>query len=972
MRWYGGGHGLQTLRLGLALVSCSIAALGGSTLSTLAATCAINDVGISTGPVTNTGAINCINIQSSTVSGDVTNAASGTISAFGVPSQDGITITNTSSIAGSVSNGGTITASNSGINVNGVVSGGAVNSGTISAFNAIDIGASTFSGGIRNSGTFLTGGDAIVAGVVSNFSGGINNTGTITAGTTGAGSNAILLISDSTFSGGIINSGNLSANGDVIDVGNVSVYSGGIVNSGSITSTAGAGISLDTGVSFSGGISNTGVISTAGNGIVVSFLSTFSGGISNSGIITTVGDGIAVSNVSTFGGNITNSGTITATTGIFIGNSVSFAAGGAIVNSGTIVGTGGTAIDVSFATSPVTIQQMGGAINGAIKLSANADVLNIFGGTINGNIVGAGASNAINFALGAGTFTYNSAFTNINQVSINSGTVVLNGTNSATRFDVNGGALAGTGRINAPVVSINSGATFLPGAPRTPGTSMTIGGNLAFQSGASYLVNLGSTASFANITGGATLAGTVQTMFAPASYSLGQSYDILHATGGFASSTFSGLDSSNLSGSLSYTATDVFLTLTRASLGAGAGLNQNQHSVAGVINNFFNNGGTLPPGFGGLFGLTGGNLANALTQISGETAAATQQSTFNAMTQFMGVMTDPFVNGRGYDAASTTGPTGYADEGAMAYAGKRKPNDALAAIYAKARPVAFVPSWSTWVAGYGGSQTTDGNAAIGSNSTTSSIYGTAVGADYRLSPNTVAGFALAGGGTNFSVANSGSGRSDLFQAGAFVRHNEGPAYVLAALAYGWQDITTNRTVTVAGTDLLRAEFNANAFSGRLEGGYRFVAPWSGGIGITPYAAGQFTTFDLPAYMETALSGANAFALAYGAKDVTDPRSELGLRTDKSWALPNGILTLRSRLAWAYDYDPNRSVGATFQSLPGAAFVVNGAAQAHDSALTTASIEMNWVNGWSAAATFEGEFSPVTNSYAGKGVVRYTW
>jgi hypothetical protein len=30
---------------------------------------------------------------------------------------------------------------------------------------------------------------------------------------------------------------------------------------------------------------------------------------------------------------------------------------------------------------------------------------------------------------------------------------------------------------------------------------------------------------------------------------------------------------------------------------------------------------------------------------------------------------------------------------------------------------------------------------------------TAVGADYRFSPFTLAGFALAGGGTNFSVAN---------------------------------------------------------------------------------------------------------------------------------------------------------------------------------------------------------------------------
>jgi len=53
-------------------------------------------------------------------------------------------------------------------------------------------------------------------------------------------------------------------------------------------------------------------------------------------------------------------------------------------------------------------------------------------------------------------------------------------------------------------------------------------------------------------------------------------------------------------------------------------------------------------------------------------------------------------------------------------------------------------------------------------------------------------------------------------------------------------------------------------------------------------------------------------------------------------------------------------------LPGASFVVNGAVPAHDSALTTASAEMKFINGISLAATFEGEFSEVTRSYAGKG------
>ena len=67
-----------------------------------------------------------------------------------------------------------------------------------------------------------------------------------------------------------------------------------------------------------------------------------------------------------------------------------------------------------------------------------------------------------------------------------------------------------------------------------------------------------------------------------------------------------------------------------------------------------------------------------------------------------------------------------------------------------------------------------------------------------------------------------------------------------------------------------------------------------------------------------------------------------------------------------------SATATFQALPGASFTVNGAAQAQDSVLTTASAEMKWLSGWSADATFEGEFSSVSTSYAGKGVMRYTW
>jgi uncharacterized protein with beta-barrel porin domain len=483
-----------------------------------------------------------------------------------------------------------------------------------------------------------------------------------------------------------------------------------------------------------------------------------------------------------------------------------------------------------------------------------------------------------------------------------------------------------------------------------------------------------------NVTGTATLGGaTVNASFAAGTY-VAKQYTIVNAAGGVIG-TFNGPVNTNLPGgfksSLSYDGNDAYLNLVLNLTPSGpnfpTGLNVNQQNVATALTNFFNSTGGIPIVFGAL-------TPAGLTQASGELPTAAQQTTFDAMNLFMGLLTDPFIAGRGDPVNAGASPPQFAEgSDASAYAANgtartKSERDAYAAIYRKAPIMAdpFTQRWSVWAAGYGGSQTTDGNAVLGSNNTRSSIGGVAVGADYRFSPNTLAGFAIAGGGTNFSVNGLGSGRSDLFQAGAFVRHTVGPAYISAALAYGWQDITTDRTVTIAGTDVLHANFNANAYSGRVESGYRFVTPWLGGVGITPYAAGQFTTFDLPAYAEQVLAGAGTFALSYMAKSVTDTRSEIGIRSDKSYPMQNGIFTLRGRAAWAHDFDPDRNIGATFQTLPGASFVVNGATHAADSALVTGSAEMKWLNGFSLAGTFEGEFSNVTASYAGKGVVRYAW
>jgi len=180
---------------------------------------------------------------------------------------------------------------------------------------------------------------------------------------------------------------------------------------------------------------------------------------------------------------------------------------------------------------------------------------------------------------------------------------------------------------------------------------------------------------------------------------------------------------------------------------------------------------------------------------------------------------------------------------------------------------------------------------------------------------------------------------------------------------------TDRIVTVAGTDHLRAEFYTNTFAARAETGYRFAtAPMS----MIPYAAVQVTTFHLPRYAETAVSGSNQLALAFASQTSTDVRTELGLRTEKSLAVGEGMFTLRGRAAWIHDSNTSRTINPTFQSLPGTSFTVSGAEPSPDGALVSGGAEMKWRNNWSLAGEFEGEFSRTMESLAGKGIVRFAW
>jgi autotransporter-associated beta strand protein len=672
---------------------------------------------------------------------------------------------------------------------------------------------------------------------------------------------------------------------------------------------------------FAGAISGTGSLTKSGAGtLTLTGANTYSGG-------TTILDGaLAIGAGGTTGsivGDVANGGVLT------FNRSDALTFGGAVSGAGALSKLGAGTLTLTGASTYAGGTTIGA---GTLQIGNGGTTGSIVGNVANSGTLAFDRSNAATFAgvisgsggltkAGPDSLTLTGTNTYTGATVVNGGKLVVNGSIASSAVTLNDGVtLGGSGQVGA--LTVGAGATLSAG--NSIGV-LTVNGPLNFAAGSSLVVELSPTdADRVNATGAASLNGSVTANYGTGSY-VAKQYTILHADGGVCGTFAGGLTNANLpmgfKSNLSYDANNAYVDLELL-LATYTGLNTNQQGVADSLKDFFDRTGGIEAGYAQL------SVAQ-LSEADGEAGAANVGAGFDGVDQFMGALIGR--RGAGADDARTGAWSSYLDD----------------------------------------TSTIDADAAVGSRETEVKSRQLVLGADKVLSEQSSIGVALSQGDGDFTLTGPGGGRgeADLTFVGVHARTGRGPFYLKGAIAYGQSKSTIDRAVAISGTDALRSEVRIRAAAWELEGGMRIErAP----ANLTPYLALRLTSLDVPAYAETAKSGAATYALSYRARSADATRIEVGARADHRIELAKGdALVLSGRAALARD-DGDRVAEAGLTALSGSTFVVRGAEPGKDARILAAAARYDFASGLSLAAGAEGRWSDGRDLVAATLTARYAW
>lgn len=399
-------------------------------------------------------------------------------------------------------------------------------------------------------------------------------------------------------------------------------------------------------------------------------------------------------------------------------------------------------------------------------------------------------------------------------------------------------------------------------------------------------------------------------------------------------------------------------------------LTKQQRDVSKALSDFVAGGGALPIGIAILAATqTPAELAISLTQMSGEVATAIAPMGMQSMNAFLDA-----VMGTGHN--SRVLPRPLRNEGVPIGLVPEKINGTYTGKYDAPTPqiLSFQTTqaeqsspWDIWASGYGSHNVTDGDTRLGSHERTSSNHGFSGGLNFSPSPGKDLGIAVSLNKASFSLSNSlGSGTSDSVFVALRGRRSNDHAYLEGAVAYGRSNITTDRTVTIAGVDRLVGETTSDSLAGHVEAGYHM------GV-FTPFVGLRAHSITTTAFSETVASGSSSYALHYDENTTTSLRSELGADFKRPTVhTSGGTTTFGLRAAWAHEFATNSPNSRSFLRVPGAEFQTSGASGDRDSLILGASVGIAASNGIYVDAALNGDFSQNARDFGGSVKVSYRW
>ena len=591
---------------------------------------------------------------------------------------------------------------------------------------------------------------------------------------------------------------------------------------------------------------------------------------------------------------ITNSGTLTTAAA----NTAAIASSGDdIVNNGTILATGTGSVGISSGTYGVVTNN--GTIGASGTGGVGVQLTGNFGTLLNYSTINA-PTNGLAIQTGPsaiGTLVFNAGVIN-GPVSVNAGPFA--------RFENSGWmgiTAAGAGvthQISGTFAQTSMGTLSLRVAPNGVSDQLIVNGV-------------------------ARLAGTAQAVFQPGTYSR-STYTLLTATGGL-TGTFGTLSTQNLpaflSANLGYSANTVTLSL-QSTMSQLPGVTGNQRAVANVLDDAFNSGAGLNA-VSGLYGLSAGEIGQALTVLSGSNASVGLSSSVMAGGQFASLLAN----------RASTRQTAAPQTAELA--GCRTP-DARGDTQSDAQACDPAPNWSAWGNGFGGAQWLNADAGTVAPAAQQGILGGAFGGDYRIGPNTLLGIAVGLSDSSYSVGATGaSGRATGFHVGLYGMQDWQGFYLNAAAAYSRFDGNATRVIAGIGTtETAKSNAIANQLAGRVEVGRAFVLnpDEPSRYSVTPFVALQAVQLWTPGYTESSVTASGApgvFALSYQPQSTTSLPLFLGAQFDASTEIKSRPVSAWVRAAWMHEFLPDRNVTAGFTVLPGATFTVDGARAAYNAA-----------------------------------------